>query len=289
MTARPQPPSTPDAPGGGLATTLVASSFLVAGAAAGALLVLFVLGGQPQLEGLLLFLSLGGLGFGIVLWSQRLLPNDMTIERRHPPAATRRRLPARPAEEALGRRTFLVRLLGLAVAGVAAALAMPVFSLGPAPRAATSFSPWRQGRRLVGADGDPVTAQGLPVGSFATVFPEGEPGSAEGQTVLIHVERDLLNLPADRAAWAPQGFVAYSKVCTHAGCPVGLYLTGQHRLLCPCHQSTFDVLTGAMPVFGPAVRPLPQLPIQLLPDGTFAALGDFPEPIGPSYWNIHDA
>jgi len=289
MTVQPRPPSNPQAPGGRLATTIVASSFLVAGAAAGALLVLFVLGGQPQLEGLLLFLSLGGLGFGIVLWSQRLLPNDMTIERRHPPAATRRRLPPRPVEEALGRRTFLVRLLGLAVAGVAAALAVPVFSLGPAPGRATSFSPWRQGRRLVGAGGDPVTAQELPVGSFATVFPEGEAGSAEGQTVLIHVETDLLNLPADRAGWAPEGFVAYSKVCTHAGCPVGLYLTGQHRLLCPCHQSTFDVLTGAVPVFGPAVRPLPQLPITLLPDGTFAALGDFPEPIGPSYWNIHDA
>jgi quinol---cytochrome c reductase iron-sulfur subunit len=100
------------------------------------------------------------------------------------------------------------------------------------------------------------------------------------------VEENLLQLPGRGAEWAPQGYVAFSKLCTHAGCPVGLYRANEHRLICPCHQSTFDVLSGAVPSFGPAARPLPQLPIRLEADGTFSALGDFPEPVGPSFWNM---
>jgi ubiquinol-cytochrome c reductase iron-sulfur subunit len=83
--------------------------------------------------------------------------------------------------------------------------------------------------------------------------------------------------------------VAYSKICTHAGCPVGLFRAAQHTLICPCHQSEFDVLRGAVPISGPAARALPQLPIQRQADGTFVALGDFPEPVGPSFWNVHQA
>ena len=80
--------------------------------------------------------------------------------------------------------------------------------------------------------------------------------------------------------------MAYSKVCTHAGCPVGLYRAREHQLLCPCHQSTFDVLRGAVPVFGPAARPLPQLPISVDAEGYLVALGDFPDPIGPGFWDM---
>ena len=106
------------------------------------------------------------------------------------------------------------------------------------------------------------------------------------QTVLVRVEPGL-NKPAEgREDWAPDGLLAYSKVCTHAGCPVGLYRAQDKRLICPCHQSTFDVLRGATPVYGPAARPLPQLPIRLEADGTFTAEGDFPEPVGPSFWNL---
>jgi ubiquinol-cytochrome c reductase iron-sulfur subunit len=81
--------------------------------------------------------------------------------------------------------------------------------------------------------------------------------------------------------------VAYSKLCTHAGCPVGLFREASNQLICPCHQSTFDVLRGAVPVYGPAARPLPQLPMRLEADGTFTCLSDFPEPVGPSFWNVH--
>jgi ubiquinol-cytochrome c reductase iron-sulfur subunit len=135
-------------------------------------------------------------------------------------------------------------------------------------------------------DGEPAHREELEVGSILTVFPEGVPGSPDGQTVLIRVDPGELRLPPDRAAWAPEGFVAYSKICTHAGCPVGLFRAETHELICPCHQSTFDVLEGARPRSGPAARPLPQLPIQLQPDGTFVALGDYPEPVGPSFWDM---
>jgi ubiquinol-cytochrome c reductase iron-sulfur subunit len=112
------------------------------------------------------------------------------------------------------------------------------------------------------------------------------PGSGDGQAVLIRVDPALLQLAPDRLEWAPMGYVAYSKICTHAGCPVGLYRAEEHALICPCHQSTFDVLNGGAPTYGPAARALPQLPISLMPDGTFVALGDFPEPVGPSFWNV---
>jgi ubiquinol-cytochrome c reductase iron-sulfur subunit len=94
-----------------------------------------------------------------------------------------------------------------------------------------------------------------------------------------------LQLDPQRAHWAPDGLVAYSKVCTHAGCPVGLYEAEPNQLLCPCHQSAFDVLRGAKPVLGPAARALPQLPLRIDAAGLVVAEGDFSSPVGPSWWN----
>ncbi len=269
---------------------VIAGAFAVAGLSGLGLLGVYVAGGQTQIEGVLLALCLGGIGLGVILWAQRLLPNDLTIEPRHPlgsgpaPAAFDE---TRAAETSITRRTLLVRMLGLALGGLGAALAIPVFSLGPLPGHELFTTPWKRGTRLVDLAGAPIKAADLPLNGVLTVFPEGAVGSANGQTLLIRVGPDLLRLPADRAAGAPQGYVAYSKVCTHAGCAVGLYRDATYQLICPCHQSTFEVLDGATPSFGPAARPLPQLPIQLQPDGTFVALGDFSGPVGPSFWNIH--
>lgn len=254
------------------------------------LLGLYVAGGQPQLEGILLAACLGSLGIGIILWSQELMPERHVEEPRHPlasdPGARAALAEALEEEAGFTRRRFLIRMLLTAFGGLVAALAIPVFSLGPAPGRELFTTAWRRGSRLVGADGRPVRATDLAVDAVTTVFPEGHAGDAQAQTLLIRVPADLLRLPPERAAFAPDGYVAYSKVCTHAGCPVGLYRAAERKLICPCHQSTFDVLDGARPVFGPAARPLPQLPIQLQPDGTFVALGDFEEPIGPSFWNM---
>lgn len=257
------------------------------------LLGLYVAGGQPQLEGILLAVCLGSLGIGIILWSQELMPERHVEEPRHrlasDPGARAALAEAIEEEAGFTRRRFLIRMLLTAFGGLAAALAVPVFSLGPAPGRELFTTTWRRGSRLVDLDGRPVRASDLAVDAVTTVFPEGHPGDAQAQTLLIRVPTELLRLPADRAAWAPDGYVAYSKVCTHAGCPVGLYRAAERKLICPCHQSTFDVLDGARPVFGPAARPLPQLPIRLEPDGTFVALGDFEEPVGPSFWNMSEA
>ena len=183
--------------------------------------------------------------------------------------------------EEMRRRRFLFRLL--IAAGVALGLAaiIPIRSLGRAPGASLFRTKWKAGSRLVDEEGNLVTRDTLEVGSFATVFPEDAPGSADSQAVLIRVEPGTLQLPADRAAGAPDGYVVYSKICTHAGCALGLYLAAQQQLRCPCHQSTFDVLNGAEPVYGPAPRPLPQLLIEIDDDGTHPRPGRLHRARGP--------
>jgi ubiquinol-cytochrome c reductase iron-sulfur subunit len=249
------------------------------------LLVIYVLGGQPQVEGALLGLALGGFGASLVVWAAALLRPATESEEVHQLASPTPAAEGQAAED-LTRRRFLLRLVATAGAALAAALAIPVFSLGPQPGRALFRTDWRAGARVVGSDGEPLRAMDLELESVSTVFPEGKVGSADAQTLLIRLRPGDLDLPEGRAGWAPEGCVAYSKVCTHAGCPVGLYRAAAHVLLCPCHQSTFDVRRGAVPVFGPATRPLPQLPLEIDADGFLVAGGDFPEPIGPSFWNM---
>ena len=272
------------------AELLVLLLFAASTAAGVSLLVLYVLGGQPQFEGILLTLCLGGIGAGIVVWGQRLMPSRIHVEKRGPVGGTPERIgdleEALTEEAGFSRRTLLIRALLGTIAGLGAALAVPVFSLGPAPGRALFETAWRQGGRLAVAGGQPIRPGDLPIGGVLTVFPNGDDHDPNSATLLIRVEPELLRLPGERAAWAPDGFVAYSKLCTHAGCPVGLYRAPQHTLICPCHQSEFDVLDGAHPISGPAARALPQLPIRLEADGTFVAIGDFPEPVGPGFWNM---
>jgi ubiquinol-cytochrome c reductase iron-sulfur subunit len=269
---------------------VVAGLFGVTAVAGLALLVVYILGGQTQAEGLLLGIALGCLGLGVVLWTQELMNTPIVVEERHEAtstAAETAEFQAALTEEAgFTRRKLLVGMLLTAFGGLGAALAIPALSLGPAPGEEQFRTAWRRGSRLVTVDGTPVRADDLALDSLLTVFPDGAAGAADSQTLLIRVPPDLLRLDPSRAAWAPNGYVAYSKLCTHAGCPVGLFRATERRLICPCHQSTFDVLTGATPVFGPAGRPLPQLPIHQEPDGTFVADGDFSEPVGPSFWNL---
>jgi len=269
---------------------VIAVLFGITALAGIALLVVYILGGQTQIEGILLGIALASLGVGVVIWARELMNTPIVVEERHPATSTPQEtadFQAALMEEAgFTRRKLLVGMLAAAFAGLGAALAIPVLSLGPAPGSEQFSTSWKKGSRVVTQDGTPVHADDLAVDSLVTVFPEGAVGVADSQTLLIRVPPDLLRLDPARAADAPNGYVAYSKICTHAGCPVGLFRATERKLICPCHQSTFDVLTGATPVFGPAGRPLPQLPIRLQPDGTFVADGDFPDPVGPSFWNI---
>jgi ubiquinol-cytochrome c reductase iron-sulfur subunit len=269
----------------------IAICFGVSIAAALGLFAVYAAGGQTQAEGALLALALGGVGAGLLLWAKRLMddiPHE-TQPRHRAPSPEELQSAVEAIEEGVDeirRRRFLTRMLLGAAGALGLAALFPIRSLGQAPGDSLLETAWTPGARLVTADGEPVTVDTLETNSFTTVFPEGFEGSADSQAVLIRVNPDQLQLPPDRAAGAPDGLVVYSKVCTHAGCPLGLYLAATQELRCPCHQSTFNVLDGAKPVYGPAPRPLPQLLIEIGDDRVLRAKGDFTEPVGPSFWDM---
>jgi ubiquinol-cytochrome c reductase iron-sulfur subunit len=267
----------------------VATAFATTVVAALGLAVVYWQGGQPQAEGILLALALAGLAYGIVTWAHTAMPSDVVIGEREELASTdaERRAFADDlvaGAERIGRRSLLGRMLGAAVGALGIAAFFPIRSLGPSPGDSLRRTAWRRGSRLVTEDGQPVTVSDLEVGGVVTVFPEGHADQPDSQTLLIRMRPDDLRPRAGREDWTPDGHVAYSKICTHAGCPVGLYQAGSHLLLCPCHQSTFDVADGARPVFGPATRSLPQLALDVDPTGVLRARGDYDEPVGPGYW-----
>lgn len=284
------------------ATQVAALSFGVSILAALGLVVLYVFGGDTQWEGILLAISLGGVGLGLGVWVRVIVGPDVIVEPREPMRS--------PTEDRAGfehdfdssvgevteggRRQFLVRLLAGAGASLGLALTVPFLSLGPifdpSSRRELFETSWRQGRRLVTPEGEELRAETLAIDGIATVFPAGTDRPADSQAVLIHtrpgtLQLDTLALPDG----VVDGLVCYSKICTHAGCPVGLYRAQDQELICPCHQSQFKVTRGAEVLSGPTGRPLPQLPIGVDDEGFLVALGDFSEPVGPSFWNVHDA
>ncbi|HRW39858.1 MAG TPA: Rieske (2Fe-2S) protein [Aquihabitans sp.] len=258
-----------------------------------ALTVTYWLGGQPQLEGLSLAVALLALGLALALWSRHLLPQEVRAEERPPLDEGDEAADALSEElargEAITRRPFLVRLVVVAGATLAAAAVAPIRSLGPRPTKGAPPTAWEGGRRAVNEDGEPIDASSVPLGGLVTIFPEGAVGDPLAPAVLVRVPAEALDLPDGRAGWAPGGLIAYSKVCTHAGCPVGLYQAESRTLLCPCHQSEFDVLQGAEPLTGPAAWPLPQLPIEIGEDGVLRSTGDFSAPVGPGWWAVDDS
>lgn len=275
----------------GRAERLVGACFGVTALSALALAWVYVRGGQPQLEGLLLGLALGGLGVGFILWGKLLLPHGEITEDRKPLRSTSQvragfDVAFERGGDLLPRRSFLGRMLAGALGALGLAALFPIRSLGPSPGKSLFTTAWRPGTRLVKEDGSWVRLDELALGGVLTVFPEGftERDKADSQTLLIRVEPERLRAKAGRESWTRDGHIAYSKVCTHAGCPVGLYQTQTGHLLCPCHQSTFDALNAAKPIFGPASRSLPQLPLDVDPQGYLIATSDYQEAIGPAFW-----
>ncbi|MGH9164043.1 MAG: ubiquinol-cytochrome c reductase iron-sulfur subunit, partial [Acidimicrobiales bacterium] len=265
-------------------------ALVVSAVAAVGLAVVYARGGQVQAEGALLGLSLASLGWALAAWGRHLLPSGPFEQLRHAlPSATDEVAAAAESFEgggrSIGRRRFLVRLLIGAGTALGVAALFPIRSLGPNPGRSLFRTSWRPGARLVTQDGQAVRLADLQVGGVVTVFPEGQVGDADAQTLLIRAVPEEFRTRPGRDGWSPGGHVAYSKVCTHAGCPVGLYQVERQQLLCPCHQSLFDVLDGARPVFGPATRSLPQLPLAVDDEGYLVARSDFTEPVGPAFWN----
>ena len=243
--------------------------------------------------------SLLFIGFGAVHWAKTLMPDQEVIAYRHTLRSEEKdrdefvKAAKVGAEEAgLGRRPLIKRSLfaALGLAGIPAVVMLR--DLGPLPGNALNETSWKTGTRLVTDPGDrPIKASDLEVGGVAQVLPELAPGKkrtlediAKDAVLLVRLRPSEFQLNAERLSWTHQGIIAFSKICSHMGCAVALYEQTTKHLLCPCHQSTFDVTRAAKVIFGPSARPLPQLAITVDADGYLIAKQPFTEAVGPSFW-----
>jgi ubiquinol-cytochrome c reductase iron-sulfur subunit len=227
-----------------------------------------------------------------VLWAKHFMPGDEVAEDREPLASTEEQVAAFATDFEAGGSSLRSRRLLLVSAGGAftafgAALLFPIRSLGPRAGRGLKRTAYAAGDvRVVQQDGNPLKPSDLAPGGVVTVWPDGHVRDADAPTLLIRTYQDQEIKPRPgREGWTVHGIVAYSKLCTHVGCPVGLYQSEEGLLLCPCHQSTFDVLDGARPIFGPAARSLPQLPLAVDDEGYLIATADFSSPVGPGFWD----
>jgi ubiquinol-cytochrome c reductase iron-sulfur subunit len=243
------------------------------------------------------------LGFGLTAWGKYLMPQGPFVEDRHPLASTTAERDAMSA--ALVERTAVVvqrrKMLGGLFAvgaglfGIVAAFPL-IRSLGPLPKKSFETTNWHKGTVLVDSSGREIYRETLVVGGVMTVYPRnqlryqyGEPyftddGQAIDQTILIRLSDEPFTTVPGRENWTPDGYIAYSKLCTHLGCPVGLYETELEMLVCPCHQSMFDVRKGAIPTFGPAPRPLPQMYLGYNDQGQLISMAPYDQAVGPGFW-----
>ncbi len=237
------------------------------------------------------------MGAGAVVWVRNLMPSVEITEERHPMNSTpeaRKAFKQTFTEGAeasqFTKRPMVRRTLIAATLPLVAAPVVLLRDMGPQPGTSLRHTVWRKGMRLLvyGSNRPLTPAEFSSPGQMTTVVPDGYQDNdvelAKATAIIIKLAPGELKLPPERMNWTVDGIVSYSKICTHVGCPVALYEQTTHHILCPCHQSTFDAATGATVLFGPAARPLPQLPITTDAQGYLVALHDFYEPVGPSYW-----
>ena len=250
--------------------------------------------------GLGLAFSLLFIGLGAVHWAKTLMPDNEVIAHRHEfrsPDSDRDDFVKTAKEGAaaagLGRRSLIKRSMGLALGLVGFSPIFLLRDLGPTPGDDFKKTSWKAGTRLVTDPGDrPIRAEDLEVGAVAQTLPELPAGQdhrplsdiGKDAVLLIRLRPEDFNLDPERLSWTYQGIIAFSKICSHMGCAVALYEQQTKHLLCPCHQSTFDVTRAAKVIFGPAARPLPQLAITVDDEGYLVAQAPFNEPVGPSFW-----
>lgn len=250
----------------------------------------------------LLGISMGGalacIGGALLVVGKRLVSGD-EIEHEYPGENPEAQEEIVQIVHESGSRFTRKRLLlgaGAATAGALGLAALaPAISLGPIwDTGALDETPWRRGTRVVDENGSPISAADVFHYTFYSGFAEGAPmDDIASELVIVRVNPTKLHLPAGRAGWAPQGILAFSKICTHAGCAVALYrkptftpVEPNPALVCPCHYSTFDPYTGGTVIYGPAGRPLPQLPLEIDSAGHLRAAGNFSARVGPAWWNV---
>lgn len=249
--------------------------------------------------GLGMAFSLFFLGMGAVQWARTLMPDTEVVAQRHEfrsSDADRKEfvdtVKERAAAAGLGRRSLIKRTLGASLGLFALSPLILLRDLGPLPGKELEKTSWKTGTRLVTDPGDRfIRPEDLEVGAVAQVLPELEPGHerhlsdiAKDAVLLIRLRPEEFNLDSERLSWTHEGIIAFSKICSHMGCAVALYEQQTKHLLCPCHQSTFDVTRAAKVIFGPAARALPQLAITVDSEGYLVAKQPFSEPVGPSFW-----
>jgi quinol---cytochrome c reductase iron-sulfur subunit len=255
--------------------------------------------------GTALAVALLALATGSMIWVRHLTPNIEIVEERHDLAsepadrkAFKRDFAEGAAISQVTKRPLMRRTLLLATAPLALAPLVLLRDLGPLPQTDLRHTVWRKGLRAVTLGGlRPLTPADISTpGSLITVIPQGyqddDNALAKAGVILIKFAPGELHVPTNYDGgtlvstmnWTVDNIVAYSKICTHVGCPVALYEQTTHHILCPCHQSTFDAANGANVIFGPAARALPQLPLMIDSEGFIAAASDFTQPVGPSFW-----
>ena len=277
----------------------VAVGLLLAAAGCAALfVVLYAIQASTQMLGLALAAALALIGVALVVLAKRVLPTEELTEAYPSPEPEQADAVARIVQESgdgITRKRLLLTAGGAAGCALGAAAVTPALSLGPLldthPLYAT---PWKRGALLVDDRGHAVRADAIEEKAFYTAFPYGAAKDELGAPiVVVRLPPESLRLPPARAAWAPGGILAYSKICTHAGCAIALYRSPlfdptqpRPALVCPCHYSTFDPARAGEVIFGPAGRALPQLPLMVDPQGDLRAGGNFSGPIGPSWAGV---
>jgi ubiquinol-cytochrome c reductase iron-sulfur subunit len=241
---------------------------------------------------------------GVVIWVRNIMPNVEKVEERHTLASTepereqfKRTFTEGAEASGIVKRPLLRRTLIVASVPLAVAPLVVLRDMGPLPGTSLRHTVWRKGMRLVVyGPNTPLRAADFSIpGQMITVAPQGftenQDVLAKAVTIIIKFAPDQLipdrpGSPGTVMNWTVDNIVAYSKICTHVGCPVALYEETTHHILCPCHQSTFDAAQGAQVLFGPAPRPLPQLPIGTDAEGFLIATSDYRVPVGPSFWEL---
>ena len=259
--------------------------------------------GDMNLQQLMLGLCMSGaflfIGIGAIAWARFLMPDTEVIAYRHEMRSADEdrkefveTVKTQGATAGIGRRPLIKRTLGAALGLVGLGPIILLRDLGPLPEKELEKTSWKAGTRLVTDPGDrPIKVSDLEVGAVVQTMPELAPGeertlnnTAKDPVLLIRLRPEDFNLDDEHLSWTHEGIIAFSKICSHMGCAVALYEQQTHHLLCPCHQSTFDVTRAAKVIFGPAARPLPQLPITIDSEGYLIAKSPFNEPVGPSFW-----
>jgi ubiquinol-cytochrome c reductase iron-sulfur subunit len=293
-------PVAPPAPRG---AELAVALLLFAAAAFGVgFIVVYAVGGldnRTQLQGITLGGAFAFLAAALITAGKHLVVEEEVEEEYHDPEHPEdEEAIERIVHESgirLTRKKLLITAGGAAGAAVGLAAITPALTLGPLlDTDELRDTPWRRGLRLIGDDGKPMFADQVEEETFYTAFPEHADRDLIGApVVVVRLPPAQLKLPPERARWAPLGIVAFSKVCTHAGCAIALYrkptfapTQPRPALVCPCHYSTFDPARGGEVIFGPAGRPLPQLPLVVGGDGVLRAGGNFSGQVGPAYGTV---